>query len=169
MNEAFIALGTNIEPREQHLNSAIATLSNNCSLAIKMKSSIYETAPVGFLDQADFLNMVIHVSTALSAEDLLDACQAVENELGRKRTIRNGPRTIDLDIVLFNQETIQTNRLTVPHPRMNERAFVLVPLNEIAADFVLPDNQTCVKELLKALPLEQKDDISLWKKEIAEH
>lgn len=95
-------------------------------------SSIYETAPVGYIDQADFLNVVISVTTELDAHELLATCQRIEHELGRVRDIRWGPRTVDLDILLYNNDNIETESLIVPHSRMHERAFVLIPLLEIA-------------------------------------
>src|SRR5699024_4742896 len=99
---------------------------------IVKESSIYETPPVGYTNQGHFLNMFIAVKTSLSAIKLLDVCQCIEQQLGRKREIRFGPRTIDLDILIYNEENIKTDRLIVPHPRMHERAFVLIPLVEIA-------------------------------------
>src|SRR5690606_40011733 len=108
MNKAFIALGTNIEPRKEYLDQAIQLLSKVEDVQIIKKSSIYQTPPVGYTNQADFLNMVLEISTRLSSEQLLDQCQEIENELGRKRTIRFGPRTIDLDILVFNEENIKT-------------------------------------------------------------
>ena len=138
MNIAYLALGTNIEPREEYLDEAIRMLEENTSITIKKKSSIYETAPVGYTDQADFLNMVIEVETSLSSIELLEFCQEVELDLGRKREIRFGPRTIDLDILIYNQENSTIERLIIPHPRMHERAFVLVPLEEIAPNLVIP-------------------------------
>ncbi|MGM8213016.1 2-amino-4-hydroxy-6-hydroxymethyldihydropteridine diphosphokinase [Virgibacillus sp. W0430] len=164
MNEAFIALGTNIEPRASYIDEAINALLNNRTIQLERKSSIYETAPVGYLDQADFLNMVIKVTTDLSPNELLDQCQAIEQRLGRKRTIRNGPRTIDLDILLYNQEKTQAEHLVIPHPRMHERAFVLVPLNEIAADAIVPGFNIEVKALLEKNPQEEIDGIVLWEK-----
>lgn len=101
-------------------------------------SSIYETAPVGYTDQADFLNVVISVATELDAHELLEACQGIEHELGRVRDIRWGPRTVDIDILLYNNDNIETESLIVPHPRMHERAFVLIPLLEIAPAVVHP-------------------------------
>ena len=149
MNKAFIALGTNIEPREKHLNDALQLLVKEEGTTIQKKSSIYKTAPVGYMDQADFLNMVIEINTTLSSIDLLDSCQKIEQQLGRKRTIRFGPRTIDLDILVYNQENSETERLILPHPRMHERAFVLVPLEEIAPQFVIPKIGKSVQDLLK--------------------
>src|SRR5699024_2307911 len=110
MNIVYLALGTNIEPRETHLHQALKLLEYE-HLTIKQKSSIYQTTPVGFTDQADFLNMVIQLETDLSPIQLLDICQMIEKELGRERTIRFGPRTIDLDILLYNNENKNETRL----------------------------------------------------------
>jgi 2-amino-4-hydroxy-6-hydroxymethyldihydropteridine diphosphokinase len=163
MNKAFIALGTNIEPRKEYLDQAIQLLSKVEDVQIIKKSSIYQTPPVGYTDQADFLNMVLEISTRLSSEELLDQCQEIENELGRKRTIRFGPRTIDLDILVFNEENIKTERLTIPHPRMDSRAFVLVPLNELAPDVLISGIGKTVNQLLHGLPEQDKKDITKWK------
>ncbi len=138
MNEAFISIGSNIGERHQYLYEAIDALNSRTDTTVEKVSSIYETAPVGYTDQANFLNVVISIHTSLSAKHLLAACQHIEQELGRKRTIRWGPRTVDLDILLYNQEKIITEHLIVPHPRMAERAFVLVPLLEIAPDIKDP-------------------------------
>ncbi|WP_096272375.1 2-amino-4-hydroxy-6-hydroxymethyldihydropteridine diphosphokinase [Paucisalibacillus globulus] len=163
MNKAFIALGTNIEPRKEYLDQAIQLLSKVEDVQIIKKSSIYQTPPVGYTNQADFLNMVLEISTRLSSEQLLDQCQEIENELGRKRTIRFGPRTIDLDILVFNEENIKTERLTIPHPRMDIRAFVLVPLNELAPELRISGLGKTVKQLLHGLPDQDKKDITKWK------
>lgn len=132
MNRAFISIGSNIGERHQYLKGAIEALNNRLDTTVEKVSSIYETEPVGYTDQASFLNVVISVKTALSAEQLLTACQQIEQALGRERTIRWGPRTVDLDILLYNEEIIETEVLIVPHPRMAERSFVLIPLLEIA-------------------------------------
>ncbi|WP_042147432.1 2-amino-4-hydroxy-6-hydroxymethyldihydropteridine diphosphokinase [Paucisalibacillus sp. EB02] len=163
MNKAFIALGTNIEPRKDYLDQAIQLLSKVKDIQIIQKSSIYQTPPVGYTDQADFLNMVLEISTWLPSEKLLDKCQEVENELGRKRIIRFGPRTIDLDILVYNEENKKTERLTIPHPRMRQRGFVLVPLNELAPELLLPGLGKTVNQLLNDLPEQDKKDISKWK------
>lgn len=165
MNNVYLALGTNIEPREKHLNQALRYLGNN-HIRILRRSSIYETAPVGFTDQADFLNMVIQMETDLSPLQLLDFCQNVEKELGRKRTFRFGPRTIDLDILLYNNENIDGERLIVPHPRMHERAFVLIPLHEIAPDCLI--SGTSIEELLNKLPRSDIKDVVKWTKNASE-
>jgi len=162
MTQAFIALGTNIEPRETHFIKALELLTDHVEITMKKISSIYETKPVGYTDQADFLNMVAEVETELSATDLLCYCQSIEEKLGRERTIRFGPRTIDLDILLYNNENIRMDHLEVPHPRMHERAFVLVPLGEIAPDVVIPGTGKQVQLHLVALPEEEKAEVRKW-------
>lgn len=164
MNKAYIALGTNIEPRQQHLEKAIKLLVQKENIELISLSSIYETAPVGYTDQAHFLNMVLEIETSLSPEKLLDVCQAIETQLGRERTIRFGPRTIDLDILLYNDENRTSERLTIPHPRMGERGFVLIPLKEIAPNLIFPVTGKPITELVNDLPEQDKKDIHLWKK-----
>jgi 2-amino-4-hydroxy-6-hydroxymethyldihydropteridine diphosphokinase len=162
MTKCFIALGTNIEPRHTHLQEAQDLLAAGERITIVKKSAIYETAPVGYLDQADFLNMVIEIETDLPAIRLLDVCQEIEQDLGRKRTVRFGPRTIDLDILLYNQENRQTERLTIPHPRMQARAFVLVPLAEIAPDINIPVWNQTAQVLLNNIPESEMKDVKQW-------
>ena len=162
MNRVYVALGTNIEPREQYLQDALELLTKDKRINILKKSSIYQTVPVGYTDQPDFLNMVIEIDTSLIAIDLLDVCQEIEQNLGRKRTIRFGPRTIDLDILVYNQESRQSERLIIPHPRMHERAFVLVPLREIAPKLDVPKIKKQVVDLIDELPEEAIKDVKLY-------
>ncbi|WP_072891150.1 2-amino-4-hydroxy-6-hydroxymethyldihydropteridine diphosphokinase [Ornithinibacillus halophilus] len=162
MNRAFIALGTNIEPRKDYLNQAINILDKNESIMVINKSSIYETEPMGYTEQADFLNMVIEVETPLQAMELLLYLQTIEQRLGRKREVRFGPRTIDLDILLYNEENIKMEQLQVPHPRMHERAFVLIPLHEIAPEKNVPCIGKTVHELLNELKENNKKEVVLW-------
>lgn len=162
MIKAFIALGTNIEPRETHFIKALEMLTEHVDITMQKISSIYETDPVGYEDQSDFLNMVIEIDTSLRPMELLRYCQAIETRLGRERKIRFGPRTIDLDILLYGQENITMEQLEVPHPRMHERAFVLVPLAEIAPELVLPGTMQSVKDLAEELPESEKKGIRKW-------
>lgn len=163
MNQAYIALGTNIEPRAAYLQDALRLLDENEEITISARSSIYETVPVGYTDQEDFLNMVIEIGTSMISMELLDFCQAVELELGRTRGVRFGPRTIDLDILTYNQENSTVERLTLPHPRMHERAFVLVPLCEIAPDLELPVINRNIVDLMNDLPETQIKGVREWK------
>ncbi len=162
MNQAYVALGTNIEPREEYLNNALELLAKDNRIDVLKKSSVYQTVPVGYTDQPDFLNMVIEIKTPLSAIDLLDVCQGIEQDLGRERTIRFGPRTIDLDILLYNQENRQSERLIIPHPRMHERAFVLVPLQEISPNLDIPKVGKRVVDLIDELSEEAIKDVRLY-------
>ncbi|WP_106495581.1 2-amino-4-hydroxy-6-hydroxymethyldihydropteridine diphosphokinase [Lentibacillus sp. Marseille-P4043] len=158
----YVALGSNIEPRHLHLEKALTMLEEHSAIQITNQSSIYKTAPVGYTDQADFLNMVIELNTDLSAIELLDVCQSIELQLGRKREIRFGPRTIDLDILIFNNENRETKRLIIPHPRMHERAFVLVPLAEIEPNLCIPNQNKSVTDLVKELSAQDKKDVTRW-------
>lgn len=132
MNVVYLSIGTNMGNRLYNLQQAILLLQSNPMVDVQAVSSIYETAAVGFTDQADFLNIAVRVETTLNAFEMLEACWHIENELGRVREFRWGPRVIDLDILLYNHENIEADYLIVPHERMFERAFVLIPLVEIA-------------------------------------
>lgn len=162
MNIAYISLGSNIEPREEYMEKAIALLQAHGQIEVKEKSSIYETAPVGYLDQNQFLNMVIRIETSLKNMELLRACQAIENELGRERTIENGPRTMDLDILLYNNENRDLKELRIPHPRIHERAFVLIPLYEIAPDLALPTSGKLIEDILHSISEKEKATVIKW-------
>ncbi|CQR47446.1 2-amino-4-hydroxy-6-hydroxymethyldihydropteridinepyrophosphokinase [Paraliobacillus sp. PM-2] len=163
MNSCYIALGSNIPPRDYYLNQAIEALRQEEAICIRSVSSIYETIPVGYTDQSNFLNMVIEIETKFSPTDLLKACQKIEQKLGRKRIKRWGPRTIDLDILLYNQENMKTEYLVIPHPRMHERAFVLVPLYEIAPSAYIPSLQKKVSNALSNIPMGEKKGVVKWK------
>ena len=130
---AFLGLGTNLGDRLANLQLAVEQLAATPGIRFVRSSRIYETAPVG-PPQPDFLNAVVEVDTDLEPHDLLAAGAAVERELHRVRDVHWGPRTIDVDLLVFDERTIDTPDLVVPHPRMHERAFVLIPLAEIAPD-----------------------------------
>lgn len=151
----YIALGSNIEPKVEYLERANLLLGANDAIQVIKASSIYQTEPVGYTDQDVFLNQVVQIKTTLTPQELLKAIQNVEEELGRKRDIRWGPRTIDLDILLYNHDNIESENLIIPHPRMVERAFVLVPFNELAGDVLIGGKALTVKEALAKLPLSE--------------
>ena len=130
MSIVYIALGSNLGDRAGYIQSAVAALQEKGASVIK-QSTIIETDPVGGPPQDKFLNAVVKVSTELSPLELFSLCQSIEMELGRVRDVVNGPRTIDLDILLYDRLTIATPQLKIPHPRMFERTFVLEPLREI--------------------------------------
>lgn len=161
MNKVYLSLGSNIGNRLEYIHEAVQMLHNQEEIKVVNISSVYETDPVGYEEQALFLNIVIHVETSLNPCSLLEQCQNIESELGRKRIIRWGPRTIDLDILLYNQENIVSEKLIIPHPRIEERAFVLVPLIEIAPDIKLPNKPILLKESLQLL--RDREGVRVWK------
>ena len=165
-NTAFISLGSNIGNRYDYLTEAIKQLESHLEIKLVNISSIYETDPLGYEDQDLFLNMVIEVMTSLRADELLDICLKLELTLGRKREIVWGPRTIDLDILLYNQENIETEKLIIPHPRMLERNFVMIPLSEIKPDIIIPNTDKPLEALIKELP--NKEGVRLWKRKNGE-
>lgn len=160
-NSAYLSIGSNIGDRLGSLRKAIQLLDKSDQIKVELVSSIYETDPIGYVDQACFLNAVIKISTSLQPEELLQACLQIELDLGRKRGIRWGPRTLDLDILLYNQENIETESLLVPHPRMQERAFVMIPLMELDPDIKLPNVNTSLDDIVEKIP--DKEGVRLWK------
>lgn len=133
-NDVYLSLGSNMGDRENYLIEAVERISQMPLTRVRNVSKIYETKPVGYFNQSDFLNQVILIETGLLPLELLDRLQYIEIRLGRKRDLRWGPRTIDIDILLFGNMDIKSPRLTIPHPRMFERGFVLVPLRDIISD-----------------------------------
>ena len=145
--KAFLGLGSNLGDRQSYLSAACRELAAHPSIQIIQASSLYETEPVGYQEQGWFLNQVMEMETTLTPEELLFFTQGIENELGRKRLIRWGPRVIDLDILLYGNSVINTPDLIIPHPRMYVRQFVLVPLGEIAPDLLHPDGSSTQEHL----------------------
>jgi len=135
---AFVGLGSNLDNPVRQVESALGELDTLPQTRLLKRSSLYRTAPVGYADQPDFINAVAQLETELAAERLLEELQAIESRHGRVRTFPNAPRTLDLDLLLFGEVVLQSERLTLPHPRMHERSFVLDPLREIAPDLKIP-------------------------------
>ena len=142
----FLGLGSNLGDRLANLQAAVDALQAEPGLRVAASSRVWETTPVGGPPQPDYLNAVVRVETDLSARDLLDVARRIESRLGRIRKERWGARTIDVDVLLFDEEQIDEPDLVVPHPRMTERAFVLLPLLELEPDPMLPDG-TRLKEV----------------------
>ena len=143
---ACVALGANIGDPAQNIAAGFAALAVLPGTRLVTRSSLYRSAPVGYADQPDFINAVAKIETALAPQALLDALLAIERAHGRVREFPNAPRTLDLDIVLYGDEVVHEPGLTIPHARMLERAFVMVPLAEIAPDAMVPGHG-CVRDL----------------------
>ncbi|SHT10438.1 2-amino-4-hydroxy-6-hydroxymethyldihydropteridinepyrophosphokinase [Mycobacteroides abscessus subsp. abscessus] len=165
-NLAYLALGTNMGNRYKNLVDAICYLKEEKEIHLVKSSSIYDTVPVGYTEQDDFLNMVILIRTALTPYELLEVCLRIEKDLGRKREFKWGPRIIDLDILLYNQENIEAENLIVPHPRMQERAFVLAPLLEIDSSIKIPDQDKSIEDFFKMNA--EKEGVRIWKQKNGE-
>ena len=144
--EAVLSIGSNTGDREENISKAIRLISELPETELSDVSPMYETEPVGYTDQPFFLNVCIRIMTSLEPLELLDALHGIENALKRKRTVRWGPRTIDIDIITYGDLTVQTDRLTIPHPRYKERAFVLIPMRDIGAyEGDIPEDKSVVK------------------------
>lgn len=150
MKTAYLSLGSNLGDRERHLASALARLSAP-DLSVTRVSSVYETEPRDLPNQPRFLNLVAAIETSLLPMQLLRRAGRVELELGRKRTIANGPRIIDIDILAFGRFIIDTPKLRVPHPRLRERRFMLEPLAELEPEWRHPATKESVGDLLAAV------------------
>lgn len=149
----YLGLGSNVGDRRAHLEDAVAALPRR-GVAPLASSSVYETEPVGLItDQREFFNACVRIETALGPEELLDACKAVEAELGREPGgPRHGPRPIDVDLLLLNDVKYTSERLTLPHPEVRSRRFVLVPLLELDPDLTLPDGERLAHALAELGP-----------------
>ena len=153
---AFLALGANLgNPRDQ-LDSAVDRL-REAGLGVERRAPIYRSKPLGPAEQPDFLNTVLEVRTDLEPFELLDLCLGVENEMGRVRAVRWGPRVVDIDIALYGEAVVAHPRLRIPHPELPRRRFVLAPLADLAPDACVPGHKQTVRELLRDLPGEPSD------------
>ncbi|MBV8465324.1 MAG: 2-amino-4-hydroxy-6-hydroxymethyldihydropteridine diphosphokinase [Burkholderiales bacterium] len=139
---AYVGLGANLGDAAESVSAAIEALGSLPQTRLIGRSSLYRSAPVGYLDQPDFVNAVAAVDTSLSAHALLDGLLDIEAKFGRERSFRNAPRTLDMDVLLYDDASLHDERLTIPHPRMVNRAFVLVPLAELAPMLAMPDGRT---------------------------
>ena len=151
MNKAYLLIGGNMGSREAYLSAATEQIGKYCGIIHRI-SSIYQTAAWGMEDQEAFLNQVLEVHTALPAKTLLQQILIIEEALGRRRELKYGPRIIDIDILFFNDDIVKTDSLTIPHPHMQNRRFVLEPLAEIAAGKVHPVLHKTVATLLAECP-----------------
>lgn len=151
MKTVYLSLGSNIGDRESHLRAAIGKL-NESEVRVLRVSPIYETEPMGVTDQRWFLNLVVEAETALFPLQLLARTQKIELALGRVRTMPQGPRTLDIDILLYGASSVRTPKLEIPHPRMTERRFVLAPLADLAPELRHPISGKSVRELLDRAP-----------------
>ena len=153
--EAFIGLGSNLASPERQLAEALTALAALPGTCVGAVSSFYRTAPVGCAGQPDFVNAVARIETNLAPRDLLQRLLSIERDHGRVREIPNGPRTLDLDLLRYGDLDLREDSLTVPHPRMHERAFVMVPLAELAPDLELPGRGSA-SELARGLAATQR-------------
>jgi 2-amino-4-hydroxy-6-hydroxymethyldihydropteridine diphosphokinase len=156
MTRIYFLLGGNIGNREELLSEAIRKMTNNLGECVQA-SAIYETEPWGFTHEQNFLNQVVVFDSKLPALDILDKTQAIEKELGRvRKTTQYCERTIDIDILFYGDESIENERLSVPHPRIQERSFALYPLEELVPDFIHPILKKSIKQLKDECPDELK-------------
>lgn len=149
--KAYIGIGSNIGDKTANCKKAIELLKENPQIKVTKISDFYETEPVGYKEQEWFVNCAVEIETDLNPQELILLCQTIESKLGRKRKIKYGPRIIDLDILLYNNDIIDTTELKIPHPEMHKRSFVLKPLSDIAPDAVHPVLKKTIEKLLNNL------------------
>jgi 2-amino-4-hydroxy-6-hydroxymethyldihydropteridine diphosphokinase len=145
---AYVGIGSNLDGPVRQVEAALRELDRISGSRLVARSALYQTAPVGYAEQPDFTNAVAALETSLAPEELLDELQSIELAHGRQRTFANAPRSLDLDLLLYGQSELRTERLIVPHPRMSERAFVLRPLLELAEDICIP-GRGAARDLLR--------------------
>lgn len=153
MAKVYLGIGGNMENKKENIEKTIELLRNHPKIIVAKISSYYETEPVGYGDQDWFLNIVVEIDTSLDPYGLLDYCHEIEENLKRERLIRWGPRTIDVDILLYEDFISNDEKLIVPHPRMHERGFVMIPLYEIAKDLIIHDRK--IKDIVENMKAEE--------------
>ncbi|OEG62670.1 MAG: 2-amino-4-hydroxy-6-hydroxymethyldihydropteridine diphosphokinase [Halanaerobium sp. MDAL1] len=156
MEDVYLGLGSNIEPKVEYLKKAVIKLAEHDKIVVKKTSSLYLTKAYGYQDQADFINAVVHLKTALNPEKMLQTVLQIEKDLGRVRTKKWGPRTIDIDILFFGDLEYQSNDLIIPHPEIKKRAFVLIPLIEAAENELFIENMK-IEKWLERLDYDQNE------------
>ena len=152
MNNIYIALGSNLKNPKKQIKDGIQSIKKIDGVQILSKSKLYETPPVGILDQPNFVNAVIKIDSDLSPNKLLEELLNIENNAARVRIDKNGPRTLDLDILLFNDLILAKKNLIIPHPRMHERLFVLIPLKDIDETIVIPNHGAIIDIINRLTP-----------------
>ena len=160
MATAYLSLGSNVSNRLRYLKGAIRKIKESHEIAVRKVSSVYETQPVGYENQGWFLNLVLEAETTFDPFPLLERLLAIEGQMGRKREEKWGPRKIDIDILLYDNRIVNSYRLTIPHPRMHQRRFVLIPLTQIAPKLLHPLLKKSLEELLESC--EDKSIIKLY-------
>lgn len=157
--QAIIALGSNMGQSIETLTEALKAINNIDGVTIVKASSLYRTKPVGYLDQDDFINAVIELEISILPMDLYDNLAKIELDFGRVRLIKNGPRTLDLDVISCDNLLSDDPKLILPHPRAQERAFVIVPMSEIVPNLVFADSKLSVLQVLAKLPVKDVQEI----------
>jgi len=160
MKSVYLGLGSNIEPKVEYLKKAVEKIAAEPEIILEKTSSLYLTKAYGYQDQADFINAVVYLKTSLTPEKLLKTVLKIESDLGRVRTQKWGPRTIDIDILFYNKLEYQSQDLIIPHPEIKKRAFVLIPLIEVAEDPLFIED-IVIKKWLQKLDYDQ-DEIKFY-------
>jgi 2-amino-4-hydroxy-6-hydroxymethyldihydropteridine diphosphokinase len=150
MTVVYLGLGSNLGKKEDQIRTAITLISKICK--VERVSPLYLTEPVDFSDQDWFLNCAIEIETDLTPQSLLSSLKSIERKLGRKKTIKNGPRSIDIDILFYGEQVIQTKNLVIPHPLLHERLFVLQPMMDLNPSFMHPVLHKTIQELFEKRP-----------------
>jgi len=161
---AYLSLGSNSGDRLQFLKGAIRKIEESHKISIKKASSVYETQPVGYINQGWFLNLVLEVQTSFDPLPLLEHLLAIEDQMGRKREAKWGPRNIDVDLLLYDNQLVHSDRLIIPHPQMHKRRFVLIPLAQIAPRVLHPLLKKSAPQLLESC--EDKSTVRLYSEKI---